>query len=86
MAGWVKIPGGIQGRVGSTLNLRPPLRSPQEIPMPEKKSPSPNDQRSNVKNPNNPAHDAARDNRANQLNPNHAPSKGGNGGGKAGSR
>lgn len=54
--------------------------------MPEKKIPSPNDQRSNVKNPNNPAHDAARDNRANQLNPNHAPSKGGNGGGKAGSR
>lgn len=54
--------------------------------MPEKKSPSPNDQRSNVKNPNNPDHKAARDNRANQLNPNHAPSKGGNGGGKAGSR
>lgn len=54
--------------------------------MSDKKSPSPNDQRSNVKNPNNPAFDAARDNRANQLNPNHAPSKGGNGGGKAGSR
>lgn len=37
----------------------------------------PNDQRSNVKNPNNSAHKAAQDNRANQLNPNHAPSKGG---------
>lgn len=54
--------------------------------MSEKKSPSSNDQRSNALNPNNPAHKAARDNRANQLNPNHAPSKGGNGGGKAGSR
>jgi hypothetical protein len=36
----------------------------------------PNDQRSNVKNPNNPAQKAAQDNRANQLNPNHAPTKG----------
>jgi hypothetical protein len=33
--------------------------------------PSPNDQRSNALNPNNPAHKEARDNRANQLNPNN---------------
>ncbi len=42
--------------------------------MSEKK-PSPNDQRSNTKNPNNQAHKAAKDNRANQLNPNHEPTK-----------
>jgi hypothetical protein len=42
--------------------------------MAEKKSPpSSNDQRANVKNPNNPAHKASQDNRANQLNPNHKP-------------
>lgn len=48
-----------------------------------KKTPSPNDQRSNVKNPNNTAHKANQDNRANQLNPNHTPTKrgGGNGNG-----
>lgn len=34
-------------------------------------SPSPNDQRSTVKNENNPAHKADRDNRANQKNPNN---------------
>ncbi len=45
--------------------------------MSTKKTPSTNDQRSNVKNPNNPARKAAQDNRANQLNPNHAPTKGG---------
>jgi hypothetical protein len=39
--------------------------------MPKQQPPSPNDQRSNVKNPNNPSHKAARDNRANQLNPQH---------------
>jgi len=38
-------------------------------------TPTPNDQRSNVKNPNNPAHKAAGDNRSRQLNPNHAPTK-----------
>lgn len=43
--------------------------------MSNNKPPTPNDQRSNVKNPNNPAHQADRDNRANQLNPNHLPSK-----------
>jgi len=32
---------------------------------------SPNDQRADVKNPNNPAYKAAIDNRANQLNPNN---------------
>lgn len=31
---------------------------------------SPNDQRSDAKNPNNPEYDAAQDNRANQRNPN----------------
>jgi hypothetical protein len=34
---------------------------------------SPNDQRSNSKNPNNPAHKSAQDNRSNQLNPNQQP-------------
>ncbi len=33
--------------------------------------PSPNDQRSNVMNPNNPQYQSAIDNRANQLNPNN---------------
>ena len=36
---------------------------------------TPNDQRADVKNPNNQDHRVNRDNRANQLNPNHAPSK-----------
>ena len=40
------------------------------------KTPSPNDQRSNVKNPNNPAYKSAQDNRADQLNPNNAATKG----------
>jgi hypothetical protein len=56
--------------------------------MPDQnKRPSPTDQRSNVKNPNNPAHKGAQDNRSNQLNPNHGPSKGDHSNGsKAGSR
>lgn len=41
----------------------------------KKKQPTPNDQRSNVKNPNNPAFKKDQDNRANQLNPNHEPTK-----------
>lgn len=40
-----------------------------------KKTPTSNDQRSNVKNPNNTGHKQNRDNRANQLNPNHPPTK-----------
>lgn len=36
---------------------------------------NPGNQRSDVKNPNNPAFKAATDNRANQKNPNHAASK-----------
>lgn len=36
---------------------------------------TPNDQRSNSKNPNNPAQKSGQDNRSNQLNPNHQPSK-----------
>lgn len=36
-----------------------------------RKSYSPNDQRSNSLNPNNPAYQAAQDNRSNQLNPNN---------------
>jgi hypothetical protein len=32
---------------------------------------TPNDDRSDSLNPNNPAHDASQDNRANQLNPNN---------------
>lgn len=43
--------------------------------MNQPKHPTPNDQRSDVMNPNNPAHKADRDNRANQLNPQHTPSK-----------
>ena len=35
------------------------------------KTPTPNDQRSVDKNPNNPAHKDANDNRANQINPEH---------------
>lgn len=38
-------------------------------------APTPNDQRSDTKNPNNPDHKSAQDNRANQINPNHAPTK-----------
>ena len=36
---------------------------------------SPNDQRSDVKNPNNPAYEDDQDNRANQLNPNNEETK-----------
>lgn len=35
------------------------------------KNPSPNDNRSNVMNPNNPTHGANNDNRSAQLNPQH---------------
>ncbi|KAF0722610.1 hypothetical protein Ae201684_018343 [Aphanomyces euteiches] len=42
-----------------------------------KPGPSSNDQRSNVKNPNNPAHGAAQDNRADQKNPNNPAYQGG---------
>jgi len=41
-----------------------------------KSPPTPNDERANVKNPNNPAHKDAQDNRAEQLdpqNPKHQP-------------
>lgn len=44
-------------------NQHPPV-------LPEQK---PNDQRSDVKNPNNPAKKQDGDNRANQKNPNHPP-------------
>jgi hypothetical protein len=40
------------------------------------KTQNPNDQRSDVKNPNNPAFKADHDNRANQLNPNNPEYKG----------
>ena len=40
------------------------------------KNRSSNDNRSNVKNPNNPASKAARNNRANQKNPNNPKSQG----------
>lgn len=39
--------------------------------MSKKKSPSKNDQRGIVKNPNNDQHKKAKDNRDNQKNPNH---------------
>lgn len=38
--------------------------------------PTPNDQRSNAKNPNNPEQRSGQDNRANQKNPNNAATKG----------
>lgn len=44
-----------------------------------KKSPSPNDQRSNVKNPNNPQYDQAHGNRGGQMNPQHPNYQGGHG-------
>ena len=37
-----------------------------------RRNPSPNDQRSNGKNPNNQTYSDARDNRANQLKPQHS--------------
>ncbi|RKH62106.1 hypothetical protein [Corallococcus llansteffanensis] len=37
--------------------------------MSKHKNPTPNDQRSNTKNPERPEHKAAQDNRANQMNP-----------------
>ena len=40
------------------------------------KKKSPTDNRSNAKNPNNPASKATRDNRSNQLNPNNPRSQG----------
>ena len=40
------------------------------------KNKSPNDNRSNAKNPNNPASKASRDNRSNQKNPNNPRSQG----------
>lgn len=39
------------------------------------KTPTPNDQRSVVKDPNTTAHKEAQDNRGNQLDPNHEPTK-----------
>lgn len=39
--------------------------------MSKHKNPSPNDQRSNTKNPERPEHKSAQDNRSNQMNPNH---------------
>ena len=44
--------------------------------MSKSKGQSRNDQRSNSKNPNNPASQASQDNRSNQLNPNNRESKG----------
>lgn len=40
--------------------------------MPTEDTQEANDQRSNVNNPNNAAHQAAADNRANQMNPQHS--------------
>jgi hypothetical protein len=48
------------------------------------KTPTPNDQRSNTKNPNNPAQKASQDNRSNQMNPNN-PRHNSSGGGDTGS-
>ena len=46
------------------------------------RGPSPNDQRSNVMNPNNPAHQDAADNRSDQMNPNNPAHDSSRGGGK----
>ncbi|MFP2928872.1 hypothetical protein ACLESO_27470 [Pyxidicoccus sp. 3LG] len=48
------------------------------------KTPSPNDQRSNTKNPNNPAQKSAQENRSNQMNPNNNPRHNTPGGGSSG--
>lgn len=56
-------------------------RSPHRTTTMAKK-PSPNDQRSDVKNPNNPQHDKAHGNRGAQKNPN----RGGSGGSKKGGK
>ena len=57
---------------------------PQELEstMTKKNQTPQNDQRSNVKNPNNPAHKSAGDNRSNQKNPNHEPTNDGSQGGR----
>lgn len=57
-------------------------RSPHRKITMAKQAPSPNDQRSDVKNPNNPQHDKAHGNRGAQKNPN----RGGSGGGKKGGK
>ncbi|MHA7627242.1 hypothetical protein [Corallococcus sp. M7] len=41
--------------------------------MSKHKNPTPNDQRSNTKNPERPEHKSAQDNRSNQMNPNRPP-------------
>jgi hypothetical protein len=54
-----------------------PVRgSPRVSPHGDDMSNTPNDQRSNVKNLNNPAQKSAQDHRANQLNPNNTATKG----------
>jgi len=53
--------------------IKPPQEETKE--MGKGKSRTPNDQRSDSKNRNNPENKAARDNRANQKNPNHKKSK-----------
>lgn len=72
LALWVKNSGEIFWVPVAILWVR---QSPQGASMSDK-TPNPNDQRSDTKNPNNPAHKVAQDNRANQLNPNHQPTKG----------
>ena len=52
-----------------------PRHGGREMSKKGKRQPKPSEQRSNVKNPNNPEVEKARDHRANQLNPNHAPAK-----------
>ena len=41
------------------------------MPQDKSKTPTPNDQRSTVKNPTSPEYKADRDNRSNQMNPNN---------------
>lgn len=75
--GSVKVLGVLSGSLPSTVLgvvARTTTSTTRGDPMSSKKQ-TPNDRRSNIKNPNNPAHKANRDNRANQLNPNHVPTK-----------
>jgi len=49
----------------------PPFPPSEDVEVPANQEQSPNDQRSDALNPNNPAFKAALDNRGDQLNPNH---------------
>lgn len=76
MAVPVNFPGATLGGADRRCPERALPRVSHRQGGPMASTPTPNDQRSDVKNPNNPAQKSAQDNKANQLNPNHQPSKG----------